>query len=156
MATKAHKLLKEQAKRLLEKQGFSKSEIFEEYKCKECNGGYLLVDVVGIKTGLKVGVECGQLATSNPCDRFIALKTCVDKIIWLPYLPLYGIGISQYKKLKDIEEWEKAIKLHEYILKTQGTDPDIERSLRIVLQDVKLRRSGGEELDSYPGPIKNR
>lgn len=146
MATKAHKLLKEQAKRLLEKQGFAKSEIFEEYQCKECNGRYSLIDVVGIKTGLKVGVECGQLAASNPCVRIIELKTCVDKIIWLPYLPLYGIGIPQYKKLKDIEEWERAIKLHEYIIKTQATDPKIEKSLRIVLQDVKLRRSGGEEL----------
>ena len=139
MALKPHKLLKEQAKRVLEKQGFLKSEIFEEYQCKEGNGGYFLIDVVGIKTGLKVGVECGQLAASNPCVRIIALKTCVDKIIWLPYLPLLGIGISQYKKLNDIEEWKNAIKLHEYILKTQGKDPEIEESFRIVLEGVKMR-----------------
>ena len=99
MASKAHELLKDQAKRLLERHGFSKSEIFEEYQCKEHNGGYLLIDVVGVKPEIKIGIECGQLSTSNPCNRFITLKTCVDKIIWLPYLPLYGIGISQYKKL---------------------------------------------------------
>ncbi|MBY8988588.1 MAG: hypothetical protein KGD61_09040, partial [Candidatus Lokiarchaeota archaeon] len=88
---------------------------------------------------LKVGVECGQLATSNPCDRFISLKTCVDKIIWLPYLPLLGIGVSQYKKINDRNEWNKAIKLHEYLLKTQGKDPEIEEKLRIILEDVKIR-----------------
>ena len=143
MALKAHKLLKERAKLLLRRQGFSKTEIFEEYKCKEHNGGYLLVDVVGIKPEIKIGIECGQLATSNPCDRFITLKTCVDKIIWLPYLPLYGIGISQYKKLRDKEEWAKAIRLHEYLLKTQERDPKIAESLRVVLQDVEQKVFGG-------------
>lgn len=144
MVNNSHKLLKLQARHLLGKLWFSKSEIFEEYQCKQCNGQYILIDVVGIKPDIKIGVECGQLSASNPCDRFIAVKTCVDKIIWLPYLPLLGIGISHYKKLKDKKEWEKAIKLHEYFLETQGKkDPIVIKNLLSQLEVEKRKLKKG-------------
>ena len=72
METKAHKFLKEQAKKWLKSIGCKK--IITE-KPVSIDGYRFIIDVVGItKDGKKVAVECGH----TPIRKVVILKRCFD------------------------------------------------------------------------------
>ena len=97
-----HKLLKQKGKMILNKMGFSDNEIFFEKRINlekiEKGWEYLRPDIMGIKNGRKVVVECGRFESSYKvvveCGRFessyhpnkIEILTNLGfEIIHLPY-----------------------------------------------------------------------
>jgi len=89
-----HKLLKQQAKRILKIEGFKDSEIFFEYSVKLKNGRHILIDIARINNKKKVFIECGNLVLK---DRLGTLKEYCDKFIYLPYLNLINKKFLKYK-----------------------------------------------------------
>ena len=85
--TKSHKVLKERGRKLLQKMGFAKGEIFTEYRLNNS----LVIDVVGINKKSKVAVECGWLHSPT---RLRELSDYFNKVIHLPYLgsPFYPLS----------------------------------------------------------------
>ena len=74
METKAHKFLKEQAKKWLKSIGCKK--IITE-KAVSIDGYRFIIDVVGITDdGKKVAVECGH----TPISKVVILKKCFDVV----------------------------------------------------------------------------
>ena len=87
----AHKLLKQQAVCILEEKGFSKKEMFEEYKF-----GNMIIDCVGIRKGLRIAIECGNLNGNFGDGKISRLKDDFDIVIHLPFLKKgYNSGLSE-------------------------------------------------------------
>lgn len=84
--SKAHKILKERAKRELRRWGFKRNEIVEEYKLRINKYHWHLIDVVGVSEHKKVAYECGVTTTKTLKEESLYF----DKVIWLPYLPKYS------------------------------------------------------------------
>lgn len=84
--TEAHKLLKQRAKQELKRRGFGIKEIIEEYKLSINKYHWYLIDVVGISEEKKIAYECGTTTIETLKEELIYF----DKVVWLPYLPLYG------------------------------------------------------------------
>jgi len=102
-----HLVLKERAKGMLISMGFKEEEIhFEDTTF--IDGHYIRPDVVGIKDGLKVAVECGGL---NGRKRISKLLLHFDKVVHLPYLEKHCYPPSKY----DIYE-KKGEKIGETII----------------------------------------
>jgi hypothetical protein len=80
--TDEHNQLKEYAKLILNRLGFEKSEIFEEYTVNfEGMRERMLVDIAGVSQNRKVAIECGH----TPSDKVIKLNLYFDEVILLPY-----------------------------------------------------------------------
>ena len=84
--SEAHKLLKQQAKRELERWGFKRKEIVEEYKLCINKYHWYLIDVAGLSEHKKIAYECGVTTTETLKEELLYF----DKVIWLPYLPKYS------------------------------------------------------------------
>jgi len=83
-----HRALKEKAKDILRKRGFSDSEIFSEYQIQFDENVKFRhdVDIAGIKADLKIAIEIG----STPKNRINNLKKIFDEVIHIPkseYIP---------------------------------------------------------------------
>ena len=57
-----HKSLKNNANEMLRNMGFKDNEIFHEHRVK-IDGKVIIPDVVGIREGFRVAIECGNLNT---------------------------------------------------------------------------------------------
>lgn len=100
-----HRALKEKAKEILKKKGFSDKEIFNEYQVEFSENVKFRhdVDVAGIKPDLKIAIEIG----STPKNRINNLKKIFDEVIHIPkseYIPedlsevKYGDSVSKRKE----------------------------------------------------------
>ena len=78
-----HLVLKQNAKKILLKNGFKQNEIFYEYKLKITKDKYFLIDVVGINSKRKIFIECGGLSSRSKIG---LIKNFCNKVIHLPYL----------------------------------------------------------------------
>lgn len=96
-----HTTLKEYAHKLLHNMGYEESEIKEEYTIKspEMKEGFR-VDVVGIKPGHKVAVECG-LTNS---DKLAWEKLFFDEVIVLPFFKMDKESILLERRIRELEE----------------------------------------------------
>ena len=79
--TKAHKLLKQRAKKELALRGFSKKEIFEEYRVNIRDQLYR-IDVVGKRENEFVAFECGNARIQKIAD----LECLFNNVVHLPYI----------------------------------------------------------------------
>src|SRR6266566_245595 len=79
--TTYHLMMKDKAIKLLGLMGFAKDQIFTEYEVTDGKAKGAIVDVVGIKDGNKIAIECGQ---TDPV-RLVRLETSFTEVFWLPY-----------------------------------------------------------------------
>ena len=109
----AHKLLKQQAVCILKEKGFSEKEMFEEYRFND-----MIVDYVGIKAGLRVAIECGDLNGTFGDEKIDRLKKDFDVVIHMPYLKkgkcnkgyflnrvLIAVPVDVWNQLKSLKLW---------------------------------------------------
>ena len=79
--SEAHKILKQRAKKELILRGFTKKEIFEEYRVNISEKKYR-IDVVGKRENEFVAFECGNATLQKILD----LKRLFNEVIHLPYI----------------------------------------------------------------------
>lgn len=106
--SKAHKLIKEQARNHLKKEGFGEEEIEEEYYFKDPKRDYA-VDVVGISDEKKIAIECGEVGQGDELQQkiiFEVLNKRFDEVWQYPYLKkLRGDRV----KLHDFDNFLKSL-----------------------------------------------
>ena len=79
--SEAHKLLKQRAKKELALRGFSKKEIFEEYRVNVGDQLYR-IDIVGKRENEFVAFECGNAQIQKIAD----LERLFNDVVHLPYI----------------------------------------------------------------------
>lgn len=77
-----HLILKEKARDMLLREGFSDNEIFFEYKIPLKRKKYYKVDVIGIKENNKIIIECGNITRKGKAEY---LKNISNQFIHLKY-----------------------------------------------------------------------
>jgi len=83
MESDTHYELKKRAVKILkEKYGFKDSEIRTEYPVLY-KGHHLIVDVVGVRKGFKVAIECGRVKQ----ERIEKLRMLFDEVLHIGYSP---------------------------------------------------------------------